>query len=65
MRSSCRGTGQSLVKGIITTLSAIGLSVKPVGSIYGISVKGIAPIELNGVINKLVIEGGVNPAGGI
>jgi hypothetical protein len=67
------GTGQSLVQGVITTLSAVGLSVKPGGSIYEASIngglttygRGKPPIEMKGVINKLGIEGGLKAVRGI
>jgi hypothetical protein len=66
------GTGESLVKGVITTLSAIGLSVKPGGSAREIEVdggitthgKGIAPLELQGAIETLRVSGGLKAAGG-
>lgn len=66
------GTGKSLVKGVITTLSAIGLSVKPGGSAQEIEIDGgivtngagIAPIELHGTIGSLRVSGGFKAAGG-
>ena len=66
------GTGKSLVKGVITTLSAIGLSVKPGGSAQEIEVDGgivtngpgIVPIELHGTIGSLRVSGGFKAAGG-
>jgi hypothetical protein len=66
------GTGQSLVKGVITTLSAIGLSVKPEGSAQAVEVDGgiitngtgITPIELHGAIGAFRVSGGLVAAGG-
>lgn len=61
------GTGDSLVKGVITPLSAIGLSVKPGGSAKEVIIdggiithgEGIAPIEILGDIQSLKITGSV------
>ena len=66
------GTGDSLVKGVVMKLSAIGLSVKPGGSAREIEVDGgittngagIAPLELNGTIGALRVSGGFKAAGG-
>ena len=66
------GTGDSLVKGVVMKLSAIGLSVKPGGSAHEIEVdggiithgEGIAPLELNGAIQSLRVSGGFAAAGG-
>jgi len=66
------GTGKSLVKGVITTLSAIGLSIKPGGSAQEIEIDGgiatngpgIAPFELHGTIGSLRVSGGFTAAGG-
>jgi hypothetical protein len=66
------GTGQSLVKGVVVTLSAIGLSVKPGGSAREIDIHGgiktngpgVSPIEQHGVIELLRISGGCIAAGG-
>lgn len=66
------GTGQSLVKGVIATLSAIGLSIKPGGSAHEVEVDGgittngagIAPIEIHGTIGTLRVSGGLKAAGG-
>lgn len=66
------GTGQSLVKGVVMTLSAIGLSVKPGGAAREIVIegglktrgKGIPALELNGSIETLRIEGSLDAAGG-
>lgn len=66
------GTGQSLVKGVVMTLTAIGLSVKPGGSARVIDISGgltthgagVAPIEQHGAIESLRITGGFGAAGG-
>ena len=66
------GTGQSLVKGVVMTLSAIGLSVKPGGSAREIDISGglqtngsgVPPIEQHGAIETLRIAGGCVAAGG-
>ena len=66
------GTGQSLVKGVVTTLTAIGLSIKPGGSAREIDISGgltthgtdVAPIEQHGAIESLRITGGCVARGG-
>jgi hypothetical protein len=66
------GTGQSLVKGVVMTLSAIGLSIKPGGSAREIEIAGgiktngagVAPIENHGAIETLRVVGGLVAAGG-
>ena len=66
------GTGPSLVKGVVTTLSAIGLSVKPGGSAREIDIRGgiktngagVSPLEQHGTIAALSIAGGCIAAGG-
>jgi hypothetical protein len=66
------GTGQSLVKGVVMSLSAIGLSIKPGGSAREIDISGgiktngagISPIEQHGTIEALRIVGGCVAAGG-
>lgn len=58
-------TGESLVKGVVMTLSAIGLSIKPGGSAREIVIaggiithgKGIAPLEVLGELGALHITG--------
>lgn len=60
------GTGPSLVKGVVVTLSAIGLSVKPEGSAREIRVDGgvvthgagVAPLEPAGAVDRLRSTGG-------
>jgi hypothetical protein len=66
------GTGESLVKGVVMTLSAIALSVKPGGSAREIEIAGgvktngagVAPIEQHGAIDALRISGGFAAKGG-
>ena len=66
------GTGDSLIKGVIVSLSAIGLSVKAGGSAKEIQIdggittngKGVAPLELLGTIDTLRVNGGFKGAGG-
>lgn len=66
------GVGESLVKGVVLTLAAVALSVKPGGSAAKIEIqggvtthgKGVAPLELNGEIGLLQISGGAKAAGG-
>jgi hypothetical protein len=66
------GTGPSLVKGVVTTLSAIGLSIKPGGSAREVDVSGgitthgsgVPPIEQHGAIEVLRVAGSCLAAGG-
>jgi hypothetical protein len=66
------GTGESLVKGKVLMLSAIGLSVKPGGSAREIEISGgirtngagVSPIEQHGAIESLRVSGGFTAAGG-
>jgi hypothetical protein len=59
------GTGDSLVKGVVTKLSAHALSIKAEGSIRELSIsgglmthtKGTAPLELVGSVESLCITG--------
>lgn len=61
------GTGQSLVKGVVMTLSAIPLSVKPGGVADVIDIRGglvahgdgVVPLEVDGTIGSLTVAGGV------
>jgi hypothetical protein len=65
-------TGDSLVKGVVVKLSAIGLSVKPGGSARRIDVagglithgEGVNPLELHGAIGSLRIADGFAVSGG-
>ena len=67
------GTGKSLVKGVIETLSATALSIKPGGSARKVVIegglkthaKGVATIEQHGSIDTLHITGGCLSAGGM
>lgn len=66
------GTGPSLVKGVVVTLSAIALSIKPGGSAREIDIAGglkthgagVAPLEQHGSVGSLRISGGMVAAGG-
>jgi hypothetical protein len=66
------GTGPSLVKGVVVTLSAIALSIKPGGSAREIEISGgvktngagVSPIEQHGAIDSLRVNGGFVAAGG-
>jgi hypothetical protein len=66
------GSGQSLVKGVVMTLPAVCLSIKPGGSAREIEIgggiksngKGVAPIENQGAIEMLRVTGGLVAAGG-
>ena len=66
------GTGPSLVKGVVMTLSAIGLSVKPGGAARAVEVgggirthgAGVPPLELHGAIEALRVADGCAPVGG-
>ena len=66
------GVGESLVKGVLTRLPAIALSIKPGGSVEEIEVAGgllthgpqIPPLELHGRVGRLVVSGGLAPKGG-
>jgi hypothetical protein len=66
------GTGPSLVKGVVVTLSAIALSIKPGGSAREIDIAGgvktngagVVPIEQHGAIESLRVSGGFASNGG-
>lgn len=66
------GTGPSLVKGVVISLSAIALSIKPGGSAREIEINGgvktnaagVSPIEQHGAIDSLRVTGGFVAAGG-
>ncbi|MGD9846439.1 MAG: hypothetical protein AB7U47_13750 [Variibacter sp.] len=66
------GTGPSLVKGVVISLSAIGLSIKPGGSAREIEISGgiktngtgVSPIEQHGAIESLRVTGGFVAVGG-
>jgi hypothetical protein len=58
------GSGESLVKGVLTKLSAVAFSVKPEGSVRALKIggglithgPGVAPIEVQGVIESLLVK---------
>jgi hypothetical protein len=66
------GAGNSLVKGVVMKLSAIGLSLKPGGSAREITIagglithgEGVNPLELHGALDSLQVSGGFAAAGG-
>jgi hypothetical protein len=66
------GTGESLVKGVVVTLAAVGFSVKPGGSVREVEIDGgvtsngpgVPPVELLGSIGMIRISGGTTAAGG-
>ena len=66
------GTGDSLVKGVMTRLAAVPLSIKPGGAAKEIEVHGgvtshgeaVPPFEHHGQVERLLIEGGFTATGG-
>lgn len=64
--------GKSLVKGVVMSLSAIGVSIKPGGSARRLTIggglvthgAGISPLELHGVVETLEIAAGIAGLGG-
>jgi hypothetical protein len=66
------GSGESLVKGVMTRLSAVAFSVKPGGSVRSLKVAGVlithgsevAPIEVQGGIELLLVKNGVRALNG-
>lgn len=66
------GTGQSLVKGVMMSLAATPLSIKPGGVAKEIRITGglvshgdgVQPLEMNGSIGSLDIDGGMVATGG-
>jgi hypothetical protein len=66
------GTGESLVKGVVVSLSAVALSIKPGGSARKIVIsgglithgEGVNPLELHGTVDSLEITSGFAAAGG-
>jgi hypothetical protein len=64
--------GPSLVKGVIVILSAVGLSIKPGGTVREIEIAGgikthglgISPIELQGSVETFRVTGSVAALGG-
>jgi len=65
------GAGDSLVKGVVTRLSAIGLSVKPDGVARRIEIagglvthgSGVAPLELHGEVQSFSVAGLLSASG--
>jgi hypothetical protein len=66
------GAGDSLVKGLVTRLAAIGLSVKPGGSARRIEIagglitrgRGVVPLEIHGAVEVAQVSGGLSAAEG-
>ena len=66
------GAGDSLVKGVVTRLAAIALSIKPGGAAREISVTGglvtrgpaVEALELHGAVESFSVQGGMEAAGG-
>jgi hypothetical protein len=66
------GAGDSLVKGVVTRLAAIGLSVKPGGSARRIEIagglitrgRGVVPLEIHGAVGVAQVTGGLSTAEG-
>jgi hypothetical protein len=66
------GTGESLVKGVLTKLAAIAFSVKPGGSVKSLKVDGgiithgsdVPPLELHGGVGTLFVNDGVRALDG-
>ena len=66
------GMGASLARGVVTSLAAVALSVKPGGSAREVFIEGgltthsegIDAIELHGLIDELRISGTAGPTGG-
>jgi hypothetical protein len=64
------GMGDSLVKGVVKNLAATPLSVKPGGAARKIEIaggliahgKGVAPVEMHGEVECLVVTGGLAAA---
>lgn len=63
--------GDSLVKGVVTRLAAVPLSIKPAGAAREISVDGgvishgdgVTPLELHGEVGVFRVSGGFGPRG--
>jgi hypothetical protein len=66
------GKGESLVKGVVMSLSAVALSIKPGGSIERAQIagglithgSGVEALELHGKVGALEIAGRTEPVGG-
>ncbi len=65
------GEGLSLVKGVQVVLKAVGLSIKPGGEVGSIAVggqiastgDGVNTVEIEGLLNRLEVRGGINASG--
>jgi len=66
------GSGDSLVKGVMTKLSAVAFSIKPEGSVQRLKIagglithgSGIAPLDLQGGVGSLQVKDGIMVSGG-
>jgi hypothetical protein len=66
------GSGESLVKGVMTNLPAIAFSVKAGGAVRALTVAGgltthgsaVAPLDVEGSVESLFLKGGVTTSGG-
>jgi hypothetical protein len=66
------GVGDSLVKGVVTRLSAIALSIKPGGSTRRLEIagglithgEGVNPLELHGTVEAVQMTGGITAVNG-
>lgn len=66
------GAGDSLVKGVVVKLSAIPLSIRPGAAARNIKISGglvthgvgVAPLEIDGIVDSLQITDGVMSIGG-
>ena len=66
------GSGESLVKGVMTNLPAIAFSVKAGGAVRALTVAGgltthgsaVAPLDVKGSIESLSLKGGATTSGG-
>jgi hypothetical protein len=64
------GTGPPLVKGVVQNLPAVALSIKPGGSAQVVKIegglrshgRGIAPLEQQGTVESLIVDGGFSSA---
>ena len=65
------GVGDSLVKGVVTRLAAIALSIKPGGAARGINVAGglrthgvgVEALELHGAVDAFAVQDGLEATG--
>ena len=67
---TCGGSGEALVKGVVTRLSAIAVSIKPGGLVRRLTVNGgllthgdgVHAMELHGAIASLQISKSLGPS---